>query len=192
MIRFLVRRIMPGHPGHVAGDRLRVRHVLCRPGPDAVARAIAGKAADAPDGRGGFAPAAAQPSDFVQYGHYLWHLLQGNLGYSFYNSESVSSSSRRRFPVALSLVLGAAILFRLSWACWQLLSAVRARSLDGPELRRPGAVLLLDAVIRPRPAAPARLLLRVHLAASGCSRGRVTRPSRRTRASGGAASCCPG
>ena len=44
---------------------------------------------------------------YVQYGHFLWLLLHGNLGYSFYHSESVNSIIKAALPVTLSLVIGA-------------------------------------------------------------------------------------
>src|SRR6476659_3306111 len=46
-----------------------------------------------------------------QYGTYMWHLLHGNLGYSFYNSSSVRSLIWQRVPVTLSLALGAAAIW---------------------------------------------------------------------------------
>ena len=41
-----------------------------------------------------------------QYGSYLWRLLHGDLGYSFYNSTSVRSLMWERLPVTASLAIG--------------------------------------------------------------------------------------
>jgi peptide/nickel transport system permease protein len=65
---------------------------------------------------------------WVQYGHFLWLLLHGNLGYSFYHDQSVNSILAAAFPITLSLVLGAAILWVVIGVLTGVLSAVRARS----------------------------------------------------------------
>jgi peptide/nickel transport system permease protein len=49
----------------------------------------------------------------TQYGHYMWRLVHGNLGYSFYNSSPVRSLIWSRVPVTFSLALGGAILWLL-------------------------------------------------------------------------------
>jgi peptide/nickel transport system permease protein len=64
-----------------------------------------------------------------QYGHYLWRLLHGNLGYSFYNSTSVRSLIWQRVPVSLSLALGAAVLWLIIGVSAGVLAATRPRSL---------------------------------------------------------------
>jgi peptide/nickel transport system permease protein len=65
----------------------------------------------------------------VQYGHYMWLLLHGNLGYSFYHGQSVNSIIAAAAPITLSLVLGAAILWVTMGVLTGVLSAVRSRSL---------------------------------------------------------------
>ena len=64
----------------------------------------------------------------MQYGHFLWLLLHGNLGYSFYHGQSVNSVLAAAFPITLSLVLGAAIIWVVIGVLTGVLSAVRARS----------------------------------------------------------------
>jgi len=64
-----------------------------------------------------------------QYGHYLWRLLHGNLGYSFYNSTSVRSLIRQRVPVSLSLAIGAAILWLVLGVSAGVLAATRPRTI---------------------------------------------------------------
>jgi peptide/nickel transport system permease protein len=64
-----------------------------------------------------------------QYGHYLWRLLHGNLGYSFYNSTSVRSLIWQRVPVSLSLAIGAAILWLVLGVSAGVLAATRPRTI---------------------------------------------------------------
>src|SRR5262249_38742686 len=66
---------------------------------------------------------------WVQYWHFLWLLLHGILGYSLYHDQSVNSILAAAFPITLSLVLGAAILWIIMGVLSGVLSAVRARSL---------------------------------------------------------------
>jgi peptide/nickel transport system permease protein len=64
-----------------------------------------------------------------QYWHFLWMLLHGNLGYSFYHDQSVNSVLASAFPITLSLVIGSAILWLIMGILSGILSAVKARSL---------------------------------------------------------------
>ena len=129
MARFLVRRIFEG---------LLVMWLVTvgvfiifyiGPGPRGVARALAGKSATP--------QVVAEVSHrllldqpiWVQYWHFLWLLLHGNLGYSFYHDQSVNSILAAAFPITLSLVLGAAVLWVVMGVLSGVLSAVRARSL---------------------------------------------------------------
>ena len=64
-----------------------------------------------------------------QYRDYMWRLLHGNLGYSFYNSTSVRSLIWQRVPVSFSLALGAAALWLLIGVSAGVLAATRPRSL---------------------------------------------------------------
>jgi peptide/nickel transport system permease protein len=64
-----------------------------------------------------------------QYGSYLWRLLQGNLGYSYRNSEPVTSILRRDFPVTASLALGGAVIWMIIGVASGVLAATRPRSL---------------------------------------------------------------
>jgi peptide/nickel transport system permease protein len=65
----------------------------------------------------------------VQYGHFLAQLLHGNLGYDYYNSESVNTIIAQAFPVTLSLIIGAAPLWLALGVLSGVYSAVRPRSL---------------------------------------------------------------
>ncbi|MBO0824517.1 MAG: ABC transporter permease [Actinobacteria bacterium] len=71
---------------------------------------------------------------FVQYAHFLGlyrppGLLQGNLGYSYYHSQSVNSVILAAFPITLSLVIGAAVLWLIVGLSTGIISAVKTRSL---------------------------------------------------------------
>jgi peptide/nickel transport system permease protein len=64
-----------------------------------------------------------------QYGHFLWGLLHGNLGYSFYSSEPVTSLIASRAPVTISLAVGAAVIWLVIGVSTGVLAARRPRSL---------------------------------------------------------------
>jgi len=127
--RFLIRRIFQGL---IVLWLVTVAVFLIfyvGPGPKGVARALAGKSATP--------QVVAEVSHrllldrpiWVQYGHFVWLLLHGNLGYSFYHDQSVNSIIAAAFPVTLSLVLGAAILWIVMGVLSGVVSAVRSRSL---------------------------------------------------------------
>src|SRR5262245_20745980 len=63
-----------------------------------------------------------------QYGTYMWNLLHGDLGYSFYSSTSVRSLIWQRVPVTFSLAIGAAVLFLAIGVSGGVLAATRPRS----------------------------------------------------------------
>jgi peptide/nickel transport system permease protein len=65
----------------------------------------------------------------VQYGHFLLQLLHGNLGYDYYNDESVNTIIGQAFPVTLSLIVGAAPIWLALGILSGVYSAVRPRSL---------------------------------------------------------------
>ncbi|MGH3078360.1 MAG: ABC transporter permease [Gaiellaceae bacterium] len=64
-----------------------------------------------------------------QYGMYMWNLMHGDVGYSFYNSTSVRSLIWDRVPVTLSLAIGAAVLWLVIGVSSGVLAATRPRSL---------------------------------------------------------------
>ena len=129
MARFLVRRIFEGLIvlWLVTVGVFIIFYI--GPGPKSVARALAGKSATP--------QVVAEVSHrllldrpiWVQYGHFLWLLLHGNLGYSFYHGQSVNSILAAAFPITLSLVIGAAILWVVMGVLSGVISAVRSRSL---------------------------------------------------------------
>ena len=64
-----------------------------------------------------------------QYGSYLWRLLQGNLGYSYRNSEPVSTLIGQDLPVTVSLAIGGAVLWMIIGVGSGVIAATRPRSL---------------------------------------------------------------
>jgi peptide/nickel transport system permease protein len=64
----------------------------------------------------------------TQYGDYLWRLLHGDLGYSYYNSTPVTTLIGQRIGVTASLALGAAVIWILIGVSSGVVAAVRPRS----------------------------------------------------------------
>jgi peptide/nickel transport system permease protein len=129
MARFLVRRIFEGL---IVMWLVTVGVFLIfyiGPGPKSVARALAGKSATPQVVAAVSHRLLLDQPIWKQYWHFLWLLLHGNLGYSFYHGQSVNSILAAAFPITLSLVLGAAILWVVIGVLSGVLSAVRARSL---------------------------------------------------------------
>ena len=63
-----------------------------------------------------------------QYGSFVWQLLHGNLGYSYYNTEPVISLIGSRIGVTISLVIGGAVLWLLIGIRTGVLAATHPRS----------------------------------------------------------------
>ncbi len=63
-----------------------------------------------------------------QYGSFLWGLLHGQLGYSFYNSEPVRTLIWQRLPVTASVAVGAAAIWLALGIASGVLAATRPRS----------------------------------------------------------------
>ena len=127
MVRFLVHRILLGLV--VLWVITAIVFVMFFVAPSNVARLIAGR--------------QATPETVVlvkhrlgldrpvldQYGSYMWDLLHGDVGYSFYNSTSVRSLIWERVPVSFSLAIGAAVLWLVIGISSGVLAATRPRSL---------------------------------------------------------------
>jgi peptide/nickel transport system permease protein len=65
----------------------------------------------------------------VQYWHYLYHLLHGNLGYSYYTQQPVTTIMKQALPATISVVVGGVLLWLIAGLGTGILSATRARSL---------------------------------------------------------------
>ena len=81
----------------------------------------------------------------TQYWHFLDRLFHGNLGYSYYNSESVNTLVGQALPVTVSLAIGAAVLWLVGGVTIGVISAVKPRSL----LDRAGTILALIGLSMP-------------------------------------------
>ena len=129
MARFLIRRIFAGLIVMFLMTITVFIIFFIGPGPSAVARTLAGRQATP-------AQVAAVSHRLlldrpypVQYGHFLWLLLHGNLGFDYYHDQSVNSIIAAAFPITLSLLIGAAILWLTIGILTGIVSAVRTRSL---------------------------------------------------------------
>ncbi|HEX5493399.1 MAG TPA: ABC transporter permease [Mycobacteriales bacterium] len=65
----------------------------------------------------------------AQYGSFVWRLLHGNLGFSYYNSEPVTHLLISRLPVSASLALGGVVLWLAIGISGGVLAASRPRSV---------------------------------------------------------------
>lgn len=66
---------------------------------------------------------------YVQYGHFVARLLHGDLGYSYYSHEPVTTLIGRALPVTASLAIGAAVIWLVCGVLIGVLSATRPRTL---------------------------------------------------------------
>ncbi len=129
MTRFLIRRILQGLLVIWLMTVTVFLIFFVGPGPQLVARVLAGLQASAADvARVAHNLQLDQPI-YVQYGRFVWQLLHGNLGYDYYHSQSVDSIIGAAFPITLSLVIGASILWLVIGVLGGVLSAVKTRSL---------------------------------------------------------------
>ncbi|HUL27430.1 MAG TPA: ABC transporter permease [Streptosporangiaceae bacterium] len=125
--RFLIRRILTGIIVLWAVATGTFFLFFARP-VDTVARQLAGRAAT---------PAVIaqvtrnlgldQPI-LVQYWHFLTNILHGNLGYSYYNGEAVSTIIAQDLPITLSVVVGGVVLWLVVGLTVGIVSATRPRS----------------------------------------------------------------
>jgi peptide/nickel transport system permease protein len=99
------------------------------PGPSAVARVLAGREATPAQVVEVSHRLLLDRPVYVQYGHFIWLLLHGNLGYDYYHDQSVNSIIAQAFPITLSLVVGASILWLAMGVLSGIVSAVKTRSL---------------------------------------------------------------
>lgn len=127
MARFLLVRVVLGFV--VLWIMTLVVFVMFFVAPHNVANLIAGKQATPDTVAAVKARLGLDQPVLTQYGHYLWRLVHGNLGYSFYNSSPVRSLIWSRLPVTFSLALGGAILWLLIGVSAGVLASTRPRTL---------------------------------------------------------------
>jgi peptide/nickel transport system permease protein len=127
--RFLIRRILQGILVMWLVTISVFLIFFVGPGPASVAHRLAGKQATPATVAAVSHRLLLDRPIYVQYDHFLWLLLHGNLGYDFYHDQSVNSIVAAAFPITLSLVIGSAILWVVMGVLSGVLSAVRSRSL---------------------------------------------------------------
>lgn len=129
MARFLIRRVLQGAMVLLLMTFTVYGIFFIGPGPQFVARVMAGKSATQAQVNAIAAQFYLNKPWYVAYGHFLTQLAHGNLGYDYYNNVPVTTSIRQAFPITLSLVIGAATLWLLMGLATGILSAVKTRSL---------------------------------------------------------------
>jgi peptide/nickel transport system permease protein len=127
--RFLIRRILQGLFVLWLMTVTVFLIFFIGPGPGLVARVLAGREATAIQVAAVAHRLLLDRPIYVQYGHFAWLLLHGNLGYDYYHGESVNSVLAAAFPITLSLVIGSAILWLFMGLATGIISAVRTRSI---------------------------------------------------------------
>lgn len=134
MARFLIRRVLQGLFVMWLMTVTVFLIFFVGPGPGSVARVLAGRNATAVQVE---AVAHRLHLDLPVWDQYLYFLgikggqglLQGNLGYDYYHSQSVNTVLKAALPITLSLVLGAAVLWLAMGLASGIVSAVKTRSL---------------------------------------------------------------
>lgn len=129
MIRFLARRIALGVLVMFFVTVIVFLIFYVGPGPAFVARALAGREAPPSTVKLIAQRLLLDRPWYVQYGHFIAQLVHGNLGYDYYHGESVNSIIAQAFPITLSLVIGAAVIWFSIGVLSGVASAVRPRSL---------------------------------------------------------------
>ena len=128
MIWFLVRRTAQAILVLVLSSMVIFLLFFVGPGAGLVARTFAGRLATAARIAQIKHELHLDEPLYLQYLHWVGSLLQGNLGFSYYKGEPVTTVIGQAAPETISLVLGAAILW-ISYGVFSgVLSAVRPRS----------------------------------------------------------------
>jgi len=113
--RFLIRRVVQGLFVLVLVTFTIYAIFFLGPGPQSVARVLAGKEATPAQVAAIAAHFELNQPWYVAYGHFLAQIFfHGNLGYDYYNSVPVTTSIMQALPITLSLVVGAAILWHMT------------------------------------------------------------------------------
>jgi len=126
--RFLIRRILQGVLVMWLMTVTVFLIFFIGPGPGAVARTLAGREATPQVVAEVARRLLLNRPIYVQYGHFIWQLLHGNLGHDYYHDQSVNSIIGTAFPITLSLVVGASVLWLFLGVMAGVVSAVKTRS----------------------------------------------------------------
>jgi peptide/nickel transport system permease protein len=127
--RFLIRRILQGLFVLLLITVTVYVIFFLGPGPQFVARVLAGKSATQAEVNQIASQLLLNKPWYVSYLHFLKGLLHGNLGYDYYHSQPVTTSIAQAFPITLSLVIGASVLWLAYGVFTGIVSAVRTRSI---------------------------------------------------------------
>jgi peptide/nickel transport system permease protein len=127
-VRFIVRRALAGIVVLWVVSLAAFLLFFARPA-DTVARQLAGRAATAQILAEVNKQLGLNQPILVQYWHFLVRVLHGNLGYSFFNGESVNTILLQDLPRTASVVVGGLVLWLIVGLGVGILSATRARSL---------------------------------------------------------------
>jgi peptide/nickel transport system permease protein len=130
MARFLIRRILQGLFVMWLMTVTVFAIFFIGPGPGSVARTLAGREATPQVVAEVARRLLLNRPIYVQYGHFIWLLLHGNLGYDYYHDQSVNSIIAAAFPITLSLVIGASVLWLSLGVLAGVVSAVKTRSFS--------------------------------------------------------------
>jgi peptide/nickel transport system permease protein len=127
MVRFLIRRIAFGVV--VMWLVATIVFMMYFIAPHDVARTLAGKQASAETVEAIRHSLGLDQPIIAQYGSFLWSALHGNFGYSYANSQPVTSLIAQALPVTASLVAGGAVLWLVIGVSTGVLAATRPQSL---------------------------------------------------------------
>lgn len=126
MARFLTRRVLLGIV--VMWVVATIVFILYFVAPHDAARLIAGKQATAQTLADVRHRLGLDRPMIDQYGRYLWRLLHGDLGYSYYSSQPVTTIVAQDLPVTASLAVGGAVIWLVLGVLSGVLAATRPRS----------------------------------------------------------------
>ncbi len=129
MARFLLRRIIRGVVVMFVVTIVVFGIFFVGPGPANVAHVLAGRQATPKTIALVSHRLLLDRPIIVQYGHFLNGLIHGNLGYSYYHGQPVTSVLKAAVPVTVSLAVGAAILWLVLGVLSGVLSAIKTRSV---------------------------------------------------------------
>src|SRR5258706_12657279 len=128
MARFLIRRSLQGLFVIWLMTVTVFLIFFIGPGTAAVARTLAGREATTVQVAEVAHRLLLDRPWYVQYQHFIWLLLHGNLGYDYYHSQAGNSIIAQAFPITLSLVVGASVLWLILGLSSGIASAVQTRS----------------------------------------------------------------
>jgi peptide/nickel transport system permease protein len=129
VIRFLIRRVLLGVFVMFVVTVVVFLIFFVGPGRANVAQTLAGRQANAKTVALISHRLLLDRPLTTQYWHFLNGLLHGNLGYSYYHGQAVTTILKESYPITLSLALGAAAIWLVVGVLSGVLSAVRSRSI---------------------------------------------------------------